>query len=85
MVKSICSNFVHLCTINGVGGVATVQADHRDDRSSLGLLRHRLSGTYPDPLRDPRNGTLNMNPILHGGNKGSIRGFLFFGSFRGSG
>ena len=42
-------------------------------------------GNIPDPLKDPKNGTPKMAPLLHWGTEGIIKGFPFFGSFRVSG
>ena len=41
---------------------------------------------YPDPLKDPKNGNSpNMNPLLHWGNQGIIRGFHFLDPLGGLG
>ena len=41
---------------------------------------------YPDPLKDPKNGTPpKMNPLLHWGNYRIIRGFHFLDPFGGLG
>ena len=48
----------------------------------------REEAPYPDPLKDPKNGTPpspNMNPLLHWGNQGFIRGFVFWDPLPGLG
>ena len=52
--------------------------------SLCNLLPHALE-SFPDPLKDPKNETPNMNPLLHWGNKGIIRGFHFLDPLGGLG
>ena len=48
-------------------------------------LRSQCGG-FPDPLKDPKNGTSPQNePVTTLGNLGDYEGGPFFGSFRGSG